>query len=292
MKQFNYHEPQTIDAACALLAELGPEARVLAGGTDLIPKMKQRVIEPKHIVNLKSIPDLDVIRRNGDRGLHIGALTKIADLEASSVIHERFPLLFASAGVIGSKQIRNLATIGGNICNAAPSADMAPGLLVMNAKVMIAGVEGTRTTVLEDFFLGPGNVDLRDGEILQAIYVPYPPLDAKQIYIKHSPRRAMDLAVVSVAVCLILDGKRDTCQDVRIALGAVAPTPVRAHETEVMISGRRRSEIDWRIVSDTIRQEANPISDARGSAEYRSEMVGTLIVRAFKRLWSGESTDE
>jgi len=242
MKRFSYHEPHTIDAACALLAELGLGAQVLAGGTDLIPKMKQRVIEPKHIVNLKSIPDLDVIRQNGDRGLHIGALTKITDLEASSVIQERFPLLITSASVIGSRQIRNLATIGGNICNAAPSADMAPGLLVMNAKVIIARVEGTRTMELEDFFLGPGNVDLKDGELLQEIYVPYPPFDAKQVYIKHSPRR--DLAVVSVAVCLILDGERDTCQDVRIALGAVAPTPVRAHETEAMIIGKRRSEID------------------------------------------------
>jgi len=292
MKQFSYHEPQTIDAACALLAELGPGAGVLAGGTDLIPKMKQRVIEPKHIVNLKSIPDLDFIRRYGDRGLHIGALTKIADLEASSVIQERFPLLFASASVIGSRQIRNLATIGGNLCNAAPSADMAPGLLVMNAKVVIAGVEGTRTMELEDFFLGPGNVNLRRGEILQEIVVPYPPLDAKQVYIKHSPRRAMDLAVVSVAVCLTLDENRDTCQDVRIALGAVAPTPVRAHETEATIVGKRLSEIDWRIVSDNIRREVTPISDVRGSAEYRSEMVGTLTVQAFRRLWSGEPTDE
>jgi carbon-monoxide dehydrogenase medium subunit len=145
---------------------------------------------------------------------------------------------------------------------------------------------------LEDFFLGPGIVDLKSGEILQEIVVPHPPLDSKQVYTKHSPRRAMDLAVVNVAVCLTLDEKRDACQDVRIALGAVAPTPMRAHQTEEMIFGKRRSEIDWQIVSDIIRGEVNPISDVRGTAEYRTEMVGTLTVQALKRLWSGEPADE
>jgi len=284
MNRFDYSEPRTIEEACSLFFEFGNEASLLAGGTDLVPKMKQKLVRPKAIINLKKIPGLDLVKMDGVSGLSIGALTLISELAVHPLVLERFPILSVAARSIGSLQIRNVATVGGNLCNAAPSADMAPGLLVLDASVRIVGPSGNRELPLGEFFFGPGKVNLARGEILTEVRIPLPPPHTKQIYLKHSIRRAMDIAVVGVALALTFDDRTRTCSKARVAFGAVAPTPVRAKRTEKNMAGKRLEEILLASVGQVAVQEVVPISDVRGSADYRSEMVQKLTEEAIKRL--------
>ena len=284
MHRFDYYEPKTVEEACRLLFEFGSDASILAGGTDLIPKMKNGFIEPKYIVNIKRIPDLDFVKVDGETVLSIGALTLISELAIHPILLERFPVITTAARSIGSLQVRNLATLGGNLCNAAPSADMAPGLLVMDSIVKMAGPSGSREMALEEFFTGPGRVNLGRGEMLTEIHIPFPPANTKQLYLKHSVRRAMDIAIVGVAVSLSFEEETGVCRKARIALGAVAPTPVRAKRTEEILLGKKLREIPLARVGDMVSQEAAPITDVRGSAGYRSEMVSKLTVKAIEGL--------
>jgi carbon-monoxide dehydrogenase medium subunit len=284
MHRFDYYEPRTVEEACRLLFEFGSDATILAGGTDLIPKMKNGLTMPKVIVNIKKIPGLDFVRGGGEAVLSIGALTPISALATHPLLSERFPVITTAARSIGSLQVRNLATLGGNLCNGAPSADMAPGLLVMDALMKVAGPSGNREMPLEEFFMGPGRVNLGKGELLTEICVPFPPANTKQLYLKHTVRRAMDIAIVGVAVSLSFEEKTDVCRKARIALGAVAPTPVRAKRTEEIILGKRLMEIPLIRVGDMVSQEVTPITDVRGSAGYRSDMVSKLTLKAIQSL--------
>jgi carbon-monoxide dehydrogenase medium subunit len=286
MRRFGYYEPKTIKEACNLLFQLREDAIALAGGTDLLPRMRRGLIAPNHIVNIKKIRGLNSIIEEGENGLRIGALITLSELAGNPVIRDQFPMIRTAANSIGSLQVRNLATLGGNLCNAAPSADMAPALLVMESTVKIAGLKGQREIPLEDFFVGPGEVNLERGEMLTEIHLPLPPPHAKQIYVKHSVRRSMDIALVGVAVYLCLHKKTGLCREVRIALGAVAPTPIRAKGTEKMILGKALKEIPLTSIGEMVSSEASPISDVRGSARYRSDMVSSLTIRALKSLQS------
>lgn len=286
MHRFCYYEPKTIEETYSLLFQFGEDAKVLAGGTDLIPRMRRGLMAPKHIVNIKKIRGLNSIIKEGENGLRIGALITLSELAGNRLIRDQFPMMRTAANSIGSLQVRNLATLGGNLCNAAPSADMAPALLAMESTLKIAGSKGQREIPLEEFFLGPGEVNLAKGEILTEIHVPFLPPDARQIYVKHSVRRSMDIALVGVAVCLCLDEKTGLCREARIALGAVAPTPIRAKGTEKMILGKALKEIPLPFIGEMVGSEASPISDVRGSERYRSEMVSSLTIRALKSLQS------
>jgi carbon-monoxide dehydrogenase medium subunit len=286
MQRFCYYEPKTIEEACRLLSQFGEDAKVLAGGTDLIPRMRRGLKAPNHIVNIKKIPGLDSITGDAQDCLRIGALITLSELGGNRLIRDQFPMMLTAANSIGSLQVRNLATLGGNLCNAAPSADMAPALLAMESTLKIAGSKGQRQIPLEEFFLGPGEVNLAKGEMLTEIHVPFPPPDARQIYVKHTVRRSMDIALVGVAVCLCLDEKTGLCREARIALGAVAPTPIRAKGTEKMILGKALKEIPLASIGEMVSSEASPISDVRGSERYRSEMVSSLTIRALKILQS------
>ena len=282
MKKFTYHEPRSIQEACRLLYKYAGRSSLLAGGTDLIVKMKKGALAPRHVINLKTIPGLNGIRKEVG-GYGLGALATLADIAQNAGLKNIFPLLNASAQAIGSSQVRNIATLGGNICNAAPSADMAPALLCLDARVKIAGPETSHSMPLKEFFMGPGMVDLKPGEILAEIYVPFPCSGTKGIFVKHSPRRKMDIAVTSVAVLLAFDEK-GFCKKVRIALGSVAPTPIRAEESEALIKGKKAEDVPFHQITEILRQEVNPISDVRASAEYREEMVSVLTVHAIKDL--------
>ncbi|MEW6266716.1 MAG: xanthine dehydrogenase family protein subunit M [Thermodesulfobacteriota bacterium] len=283
MKSFNYHEPATVAEVCRLLADLGPEARVLAGGTDLIVKMKAGAITARHVVNLKKAPGLAFIQAE-EASFRLGALTTLAELEAHPGLRSAMPLLGEAAATVGSVQIRNVATLGGNLCNASPSADMAPGLLVLGAKAVLTGPKGTRTVSLEDFFLGPGRADLAAGEILTEVIVPCPPPGTRTIYLKQGPRRAMDIAVVGVAVALGLAPASGSCDRAGIALGAVAPTPLRLKKAEKLLVGLHPAEFPLEDLTRTVRSEINPISDVRASREYRLEVSSTLVLRAIGLL--------
>ncbi len=284
LPKFDYLEPKTIDEACSLLAKYKDKARVIAGGTDLLVSMKTRDITPQYIVNIKAIPDLDGISYSQKEGLKLGALTTLRDIERSPVIRERFPILADAAHQTGTPHIRNVGTVGGNLCNAAPSADTAPPLIGLGAKVKIRGVQGERTVALEDFFLGPGESVLQPGEILTEILVPNQPPHTRGAYLKLPTRTIMDIAVVGVAVVITLGAKGTNVIDAGIVLGAVAPTPIRARKAEAIIMGKTIQDELIDRAAQAAAEEAKPISDVRGSADYRKEMVRVLVNRAIRQV--------
>lgn len=283
MKPFNYHEPDTIEEACGLLKKHGDQARIIAGGTDLVIQMKRGVIAPGHVISIKRIETMRGITETTD-GFRIGAVTPLAEVADHRGLKKQLPMISDSALSIGSAQVRNLATIAGNFCNAAPSADMAPGLLVLGTRLTIAGPDGNRELPLSDFFTGPGTTALETGEFVTHLFIPKQPESLRMTYLKHGPRQAMDCAVVGVAMCLDIDPSSGICRDVRIALGAVAPTPVRAVGTERMIAGKTVAELDFNAIESFVQSEASPITDVRGTAEYRSEMVSVLTRQAIETL--------
>ncbi len=278
-------QPSSVNEASEILRDRGPGGHFLAGGTDLIIAIKEKGLAPKYLVDLKRIPSLSDIREQPDGGLSIGALTTMRQVETSPIIGRRLPFLAQSAAEVGSIQIRNRATIGGNMANATPSADVAPTLLALEAKARVAGRSGERVIGLEQFFRGPGETVMELGEILLAILIP--PIQAGLVgeYIKFSPREMMDLATIGVAVTLVLSGKR--CEQVRIALGAVAPTPMRARKAEAVLSGQILTEELADKAGHEASKECKPISDVRSSADYRKEMVRVNTKRALLNAAAG-----
>lgn len=280
MIRFDYLEPATLAEASSLLKKYGAEARVLAGGTDLLPRLKQRAINARFLINIKRIPGLEGISFVRGEGLKIGSLTTIREMEKSALLCRDYHPLWEAARVLGSVQVRNLATLGGNLCHAAPSAETTAPLLALEALACIAGPRGERKMPLQDFFLAPGKTALERDEILKEVIIPPPPPNTGGTYFKLSPRRAMDIAIVGVAAVVTLEG--DICRRCRIALGAVAPTPIRATKAEAVLEGKRLEPGLLEEVGKQAMREAKPITDHRGSAEYRSEMVKTLTIRAVR----------
>ena len=278
---FSYLSPATLDEALSLLAQHQGKARVIAGGTDLVPKLKRREIgAPDYVIDLKGIPGLDKIKQNGG-GLTIGALATIGAVERSPQIRQKFSILAQAAQSMASPQVRNRGTIAGNICNAVPSADSAPALLTLGAKLKIISRKGERTIGIEDFFTGPNQTVLNDGEILTEIQIPALPPNSKGVYLKLSPRRAMDLAIVGVAAVVV--AQNGVCKDIRLALGAVAPTPLRAKKAEAILKGQKLNDNLIEKAAKATAAEAKPIDDHRASAEYRRDMVEVLVRRAIKQ---------
>jgi carbon-monoxide dehydrogenase medium subunit len=276
---FDFYQPATLAEASRLLKDKGPGGRFLAGGTDLVIAMKEKGLLPKYIVDLKRVPGLAGIRENGDGSLSIGALTTMFAIETSPVIKKKYPFLSQSAAEVGSIQIRNRATIGGNMANATPSADVAPGLIALNATAKIASADRERTVAMEEFFRGPGQNVMNADEILTEIMIPKTSPQLVGEYIKFSPRDMMDLAYIGVAVAYNL-GKDQKCSGVRIVLGAVAPTPIRAKNSEALLEGKVLTEELAAQVGDEAARESKPISDVRSSADYRRAMVGVMTKRA------------
>ena len=282
LPKFKYLRPETLEEACSMLSELNGKARVIAGGTDLMVNMKQKAARPGYLVDISYLPDLNTIEYK-EETLRIGALCTHSDIESSSVIQEKFNILAEACRSIGSIQIRNLGTIGGNLCNASPSADSAPALLGLDAKVTIFGPTGENQAELAKFFTGPGETLLKPDEILTGIDISDPTPHSFACYLKLSPRRAMDLAVVGVGIVLWLSADGTICEDIRIALGAVAPMPIRAAKAEEIIRGQK---LDNALIDETATvaaEETKPITDIRGSVEYRKEMVKVLTGRAIRQ---------
>ena len=283
LPKFDYMDATTVGEACSLLSKFRGKARVIAGGTDLLVAMRSRKVAPQYIINIKTIAGLDYIRYSEGEGLRIGALAVLRDIGSSPVIRERFPILGDAASKVGDKQIQNVATIGGNICNAAPSADTVPSLIVLGAKAKIEGVKTERVVALEEFFVGPSESVLEDGEMLTEIQVPNPPPHMSAIYLKLPARTATDIAAAGVAVAVTLDSKHVTVSDAKIALGAVAPTPIRARKAEDTIKGKPIQEQLIEKAAQAAAEEAKPISDLRGPANYRREMVKVLAKQAIRQ---------
>lgn len=279
MREFRYLEPRTVPEACRMLAEHAGRAKLLAGGTDLVIQMHTGRHQPEAIIYVGRIPELHGIRFDERTGLVVGPLTTMRELELHPVVRERYPTLARGAAEVGSVQIRNLATLGGNLCNASPSADTSPSLLSLDARVQITGTSGERTVPVGRFWTGPGQTDLGPDEMVTGILLPTPLPGTRAFYYKLAVRKAMDLAIVGMAVSLVR--QNGGCRDVRIALGAVAPTVIRATEAEQLIAAEPR-RIDE--AAQLAMEATRPISDQRASAEYRREMARVLTRRALSHL--------
>ena len=226
LPRFDYVQPTSLDEVLSLLSRYKGDAKPLAGGTDLIPQVRRREMSaPRVFLDLKGIPGLDTITYDATKGLTIGATATIANVERSPLVREHYPMLSNALTTMASPQVRNRATVTGNICSAVPSADSAPTLLVMEAILKLQSQKGERLVPITQFFTGPRQTVLANDELITEIQIPVPPPKSRGVYLKLSPRKSMDLAVVGVAAFVVRDG--DTCKDVRIALGAVAPTPIR-----------------------------------------------------------------
>ena len=286
---FEIFQPSSLREASAIVKEKGLGGRFLAGGTDLLIAVKEKGLTPGYIVDLKRIAGLSGIREEKDGSVAIGALTTMREVETSPVVLKKYPFLAQSAAEVGSVQIRNRATIGGNMANATPSADVAPALLVLEAKAKIAGLNGERTIELEQLFRGPGQTVMSPEEILTAIVIP--PVSPALVgeYIKFSPREMMDLAYIGVSVALVLNGNQKRCEKARIALGAVSPTPMRARGAENLLEGQILTEELAEKAGAEAAAESKPISDVRSSAEYRREMVRVNTKRALLNAVAGRA---
>lgn len=282
IRKFEFSSPSSLAEGLKILAQSGSQAKVIAGGTDLVVQMKNKLAEPKQVISLLKIPELAGIKKRG-KGVRIGALVRHATLENSPVLQDGWGILASAAHKVGSPQIRNLGTVGGNLCNASPAADTALPLLVLEAEVILSSKRRERRVPLDAFFSGPGVTVLRKDEILKEIFVPQVPANSVWAYLKLGRRKSMDLALASVAVVLTLDPETKICRRARIALGAVAPTPLRVRETEKFLEGKNLGEDVIREAGERAQKECRPISDVRASAEYRKEMVKVLVGRAIKK---------
>ena len=301
MKKYDYLRPQTLEEALSLLNKQGKKAKLIAGGTDVIVMIKQKVMMPEVLISLRGIPGLDQIQYDGS--LRIGAMVTHRAIEKSEVLRRDFSALADAADVLGSVQIRNVATLGGNICTAAPSADTATPLLVLGTQVKIKSLSEERTVPIEDFFTGPGETTLKRGELVTELIIPKPLPHTGSAYWKLQRRLALDLPILGVSVLLSLDKGTVSCSDmlcttspissilhtmekdelmckeVRIALGVAAPTPIRTLKAENLLRGKKISDELLDEVANTASIEAQPRDSIRGEAWYRKDMIQVLVKR-------------
>jgi aerobic carbon-monoxide dehydrogenase medium subunit len=299
---FDYLKPETLQEVLHLLGRHGASARLVAGGTDVMVMIKKGEISPGVLVSMRGISGLDRLEFE-DGILRIGAMVTHRAVERSETVRRHFSALADAVDVLGTVQIRNVATIAGNICTAAPSADTAPPLLVLGASVKVLSPEGERTVSLDDFFRGPGESALGRGDVVTEVCVPKPPPHTGSAYWKHKRRGALDLPMLGVSVLLSLNTNRTSCEDrgrarspvgsvfralekdelvcneAKIALGVAAPTPVRALNAERLLRGQKLSEELMDQVAETAAAEAQPRDSIRGEAWYRREMIKVFVKR-------------
>jgi CO/xanthine dehydrogenase FAD-binding subunit len=280
VKDFTYLEPSSIQQALEWLNTHRSSARVLAGGTDLYLRLRKGVFVPDYVIDLKRVEGLDYITPHGGGGVQIGPTTLQDDIARSSVMQQLYPALAEAAGWVGAIQTRNRATLVGNLCNASPAADTAPALLSYGAEVKIASLQGERTIPLGEFFVGPGKTALQDNELVAEIHLPAPQPHTGAAFFRRT-RTAMDIAVVCGATMLQLSN--GTCENARLALGAVGPTPMRAARAEAVLRGQTLTDQVVEEASRIAAEEARPIDDVRSTAEYRRDMVRVLTRRGLRQ---------
>ncbi len=278
LPKFAYFAPETLEEAYRLLSEQGEGARLLAGGTDLLVRMNHGLLNPTAVISLKHIQGLDCLSFDSRKGLCIGATTLLCDVASHADILKYYPAVAAAARSTANVQIRNMGTVVGNLCNAAPSADNAPTLLALDAQAVLSSADGERRLPLDQFFKGPRETALNHGEILTSILVP-PPLPHSGVSYQHiSARGKVDISAVCVGAMVLMD--KEICRETRIFLGAVGPTPLQAKETEQLIRGKALTKEVIEAAGTRASNESKPISDVRSSAEYRKQMVAVLTRRA------------
>ena len=282
MLRFDFLEARNVRQAISLLERHGEDARLVAGSTDFLVRWRQGCWRPSHVVNLKGISSLSRVSYSSGNGLRLGTLATVQAIESHPQVRRRYQALAAGATSFAGVQVRNLATVGGNLCNASPAGDTLPALLAFDAQCTIAGSAGNRSLPLTEFFKGPGRTALEPGEILTELTLPTPLPNTGSLYIKHSPRGAMDIATVGIASVISLEGDSRTCRDARIALGAVGPIPFRAKAAEEFLKGKALTQESLAEAASLAQEAATPIDDVRGTAAYREAMVGALTQRTLQ----------
>lgn len=282
--KLNYYKPRTLKEALALINSL-QNFKLIAGGTDLVVDLKTGRIKVENIIDISSLNELQYIKIN-EKEIKIGAATILQEIYENKALREEIPALTEAIESMGSWHVRNIATIGGNLCNASPAADTAPPLLILNAKLKLESIQGKRIVPIEKFFHGPRQTELKKNEILTEIVIPKPPKNTGMNFLKLGRRNAFTLSVVGVAT--LVSVKNRVFKDVRIALNAIAPTPIRAYKTE---SALKKQKVDLKIIEEKVKivtKEIKPISDVRASAEYRKEMAIVLtrdsIIQSLRRI--------
>ncbi|MDP6657690.1 MAG: xanthine dehydrogenase family protein subunit M [Nitrospinaceae bacterium] len=278
MQPFDHYAPDSLPEALELLDSL-TGAKAMAGGTDLLLQMKKGESQPGSVISLRKVDELYGITQVKD-GFRLGACTTMRVMNRTPELKQVYPGLDHAVSVVASEQIRSLATVGGNICNASPGADLVPPLLALDAVACLVNLHGRRDVPLAEFFKGPGKTVLNKGELLHSVFLPRS--KGKMVYTKHAPRQYMDLAVVGVAVRL--HKHNGTVNQARIALGAVSPTPLRAEKTEALLTGKTLTHKIMQEAGETTAEECSPIDDIRGSAWYRTRMVKVLVRRNLEAL--------
>ncbi len=294
--RFGYRRPSTIEYALHLLGEDEDHPLPVAYGSDLLVWTKtQAQAPPGRVIDLTGIDALRRIEAN-DRGLSLGAAVSLAEVGRHALVQERFHALARAVNVMGSVQLREGASLGGNICTASPAGDTGPPLLVYDARMMVVGPQGRREVAAEDFYIGPGKTVLQANELLVAVILPWPPSGCCGTYLKGARRAAVDLALVAVAATFFPHASTATGLDLRMALGAVAPTPIRVPNAEAYVRERGLSTaLDMKMkeeIAAAARSAAKPIDDIRASASYRLELVGTLAARAVENLAAAYKSEE
>jgi len=284
MNAFEYAAPRTLDEALAVLREQGDEARVIAGGTALVTMMRQRLVRPSYLVSLREVSGLGRIEAaNGD--VRIGALVTHREVETSSLVRERFPVLAETFRRVASVRIRNMATVGGALAHADPNQDPPVTLIVLGARVEIRGAAGGREVPVEDFFRDYYESVLEPGEVVTGVVVPRRTAASGAAYVKFLPRTADDYATVAVAATVSLQPDGQRCREARIALGSVGVTPLRARAAEALLAGHPFGVDLLRSAGELIKNAVDPLSDHRGSAAYKREMASVMAGRALTQAW-------
>lgn len=282
MNAFDYAAPRSVDEAISLLSAGNGNVGVLAGGTDLIAQLKENRRKIDLLLDLKRIPEATALTFD-EAGLHIGAATPCSKIYTSEVVKSRYPALVDCTELIGSIQIQNRGSMGGNFCNASPAADTPPSVIVQGGVCCIVGPGGEREVAAEDFFLGPGQNALQAGELLIAIRIPTPVANSGAFFLRFIPRNEMDIAVANAAAAVVLDEDNATIQSARVSIGAVAPTPLLVATAGDALAGKSTDDEDAiQAACEAARAAANPISDMRGTIEQRVHLSGVLTGRAIR----------
>jgi carbon-monoxide dehydrogenase medium subunit len=280
LPQFEYIEPESLPQTLTMLSSLeGRDGQVLAGGTDLVTSMREKGLRPSYVLALRNVSkDLDYVEFDAESHmLRVGALTTIHSIETSSILKRCFYPLTEAACELGSYQVKNRATVGGNICNASPAADMVPSLMVLESELLLISSNGGRMVPVEKFFVGPGKSVIGKSELLKEIQVKEPVGSFGASFLKIA-RKMTGCAIVNVATFVKLNGR--TVEEVRVALGSVAPVPVRARTVEREVKGRGVDDLDMVGISSTVEKDISPIDDVRASLDYRKHLARVLVERS------------
>jgi aerobic carbon-monoxide dehydrogenase medium subunit len=285
MIPFEYRTPKNLKEVHATLKEFGSDAKLMAGGTSLIIMMKQRLVRPSCLVSLRSVRGLDSIEIK-DGGVRIGGLATHRQVESSPLLRRRLPLLTETYHHVATIRVRNMATVGGGLAHADPNQDPPPSLIALGATVKATSADGSRVIPLDDFFTDYYETVLKPDEIVTEIFVPKMSANSAGAYLKFLPRTADDYATVSAAAVLTLDKTHKTITDVRIALGSVGVTPIRATAAEALLRGQPVRTEAFAEAGEKAKEAVDPVSDFRGSAAYKKEMAGVFVRRALEKAWA------